>query len=120
MAKHSEVLKGTQTQIGCVITGLEKKLDAVTWEKPLGDGSITNGIDGYQIIEGNYVRDSHSQTTILTIPAAKNTDDSLYTCAIASLEQNFCLNKPVNSNVFSEYPFCILIYVYKLYRCGFL
>ena len=111
-AKDSEVLKGTQTQIFCVITELEKKLDAVTWGKPLGGGNITNGIDGYQIVEGTYDADSSSQTTILTIPAAKNTGDSVYTCAIASLEQKVFLNKTVNSKVFSKYPYLRRVIVF--------
>ena len=52
-AKHSEVLKGTQASIACVVTGLTKALDAVAWQKPDG-APITDQQDGYEIAEGSY------------------------------------------------------------------
>ena len=101
-AKHSEVLKGTQATISCVVIGLTKKLDAVTWEIPSRSISIT-GNDGYQINKGTYDAESNSQTTILTIPAAENTDDSVYTCIITSLEHGSSVNQTnINSKIFSE------------------
>ena len=104
VAKHSEMLKNTTATISCVVTRLTKKLDAVAWEKPNSGGFITNGTDGYKIDEGAYQDGSNSQTTILTIPAAENGADSLYTCVITSDEHDKSVHKTlVNSNVFSKY-----------------
>ena len=85
-AKHFEVLKDTQATISCGVTGLTKKLNAVTWQKPLEKGTITDGMEGFKIVVGAYDDASNSQTTILTIPAAKTTDNFVYTCTIQSDE----------------------------------
>ena len=83
---------------------MTKKLDTVTWEKPDSGGAITDGTDGYQIIEGTYQGESHSQTTVLTIPVAENRADAAYTCLITSIEHVKPADKTiVNSNVFSKY-----------------
>ena len=101
-AKSSEVLKETQATISCVVKGLTRQLDTVKWEKP-GDVAITNGQDGYVIDVGSYKSNTKSQTTILTIPAAENTADKVYTCVITSNEHAVITQKTgVNSNVFSE------------------
>ena len=76
----------TQTVLSCVITGLTGELDEVVWEKPNSGGVIVHGTDGYEIDEGTYDNETLSQTTILTIPAERNTVDSVYTCVITSLE----------------------------------
>ena len=76
----------TQTVLSCVITGLTGELDAVLWEKTNSGGVIVHGTDGYEIDEGTYDNETLSQTTILTIPAERNTVDSVYTCVITSLE----------------------------------
>ena len=103
-AKHSEVLKDSQTTISCKVSGLTKKLDAVTWEKPDSEEAITDGTDGYQIDVGTYQGESHSQTTVLTIPDAENRADAAYTCLITSNEHVKPADKTiVNSNVFSKY-----------------
>ena len=103
-AKHSEVLKETQTTISCVVTGLTKNLDAVTWEKPDSGGAITDGTDGYQIDVGTYQDESNSQTTILTIPDTSNVADAVFACVITSNEHGKLDEKTaVNSNVFSKY-----------------
>ena len=105
-AKHSEVLKDTQTTISCVVTGLTKKLDAVTWEKPDSGGDITDGTDGYQIDLGTYQDESNSQTTILTIPAAENRADAVFSCVITSNEHEKSAQKTeVNSKIFGEYDY---------------
>ena len=102
-AKHSEVLKDTQTTISCVVSGLTKKLDAVTWEKSNSGGAITDGTDGYQIDVGAYQDGSNSQTSILTIPAAENGADAAFTCLITSYEHGKSADRTiVNSNVFSK------------------
>ena len=102
-AKHSEVLKDTQTTISCVVTGLTRKLEAVTWEKPGSGGTITDGTDGYQIDEGTYEGESNSQTTVLTIPAAENGADTVFSCLITSDEHGKSADsKSVTSNVFGK------------------
>ena len=93
----------SQTTISCVITGLTKQLDIVTWEKPDGGGVITHNMDGYKIEKGSYDSGSYSQTTVLTIPADKNTADSAYKCVITSNEHAVSAAKTeVHSNVFSK------------------
>ena len=101
-AKNSEVLKDTQATISCVVKGLTKQLDLVTWEKP-GDVAITNGEENFVIDMGTYDPSTKSQTTILTVPEAKNTADKIYTCVITSNEHGITSQKTsVNSNVFSK------------------
>ena len=101
-AKNSEVLKDSQATISCVVKGLTKQLDTVTWEKP-GDNAITNGEENFVIDMGTYDPSTKSQTTILTIPLAENTADKIYTCVITSNEHGITARKTgVNSNVFSK------------------
>ena len=83
---------------------MTKNLDAVTWEKPDSGGAITDGTDGYQIDVGTYQGESNSQTTVLTIPAAENGADAVFSCVITSNEQGKSDEKnAVNSDVFSKY-----------------
>jgi hypothetical protein len=107
VAKDSEVLEDTAATISCVVNGLTKQLDAVTWEKPSTGGVITTGTDDYQIDVGTYDSGSNSQTTILTIPGPANGADAVYTCVIQSDEHGKTSGSEektdVNSNVFSEY-----------------
>ena len=101
--KSSEVLTNTAATISCVVKGLTKKLDTVAWEKP-GGHAITDNAEGYQIDEGTYDSGSKSQTTVLTIPADKNTADSVYTCIITSNEHGKSADEHnVNSNIFSKF-----------------
>ena len=101
-AKNSEVLKDTQATISCVVKGLTKQLDTITWEKP-GNVAITNGQDGYVIVAGTFDSSTKSQTTILAIPVSENTADKIYTCVITSNEHGITAQKTiVNSNVFSK------------------
>ena len=103
-ARHSEVLKDTQATISCVVAGLTKQLDAVSWEKPNSGGAITHDVDGYQIDVGTYQDGSNSQTTILTVPAAANGADAVFSCVITSNEHGKSDQKTaVNSDVFSKY-----------------
>jgi hypothetical protein len=103
-AKHSEVLKGTQATISCVVSGLTKELDDVGWEKPNSGGTIAhNNNEGYKIEVGTYQKLSNSQTTILTIPTSENKADAVFTCVITSNEHKKTADKTtVNSNVFSK------------------
>ena len=106
--KHNEVLEDTAATISFVVNGLTKQLEAVAWKN--SDGPITNGADvanDYQIEDGSYIPGSKSQTTVLTIPAIKNTADAVYTCVIQSDEHGKVsgaeLETTVKSDVFSEY-----------------
>ena len=102
-ARHSEVLKDTQATISCVVTGLTKQLDAVSWEKPNSGGAITHDVDGYQIDVGTYQDGSNSQTTILTVPAAANEADAVFSCVITSNEHIKSAERfAVSSNIFSK------------------
>jgi hypothetical protein len=107
-AKNSEVLTNTDATISCVVKGLTKQLDKVAWKN--SDGGITHNNDGYKIVEGQLQGDS--QTTILTVPAAKNMGDAVYTCVIQCDEHGKTLGKEesenVKSDVFSE------LYINKL------
>ena len=105
-ARHSELLKDTQATISCVVTGLTKQLDAVSWEKPNSGGAITHDVDGYQIDVGTYQDGSNSQTTILTVPSTANMVDAVFPCGITSDEHRKSAERfAVNSNVFSENNF---------------
>ena len=109
-ARHSEVLKDTQATISCVVTGLTKQLDAVSWEKPNSGGAITHDVDGYQIDVGTYQDGSNSQTTILTIPSTANMVDAVFPCIITSNEHRKSEDATnVNSNVFSKNTFLSVI-----------
>ena len=100
-AKHSEVLKGTGATISCVVSGLTKKLDGVAWQKPDGTAITDGGQDGYAIDQGTY--EDHKQTTILTVPAAADRADSVFTCVISSDEHVKSEDKTnVQLNVFSK------------------
>ena len=102
-AVKSEALKDAQASISCVITGLTRELDGVVWEKPNSGGVINHGTDGYEIDEGTYDNETLSQTTVLIIPADKNTADSVYTCVVTSLEHLVFLEKSdVDLTVFKQ------------------
>ena len=99
----------TEITISCVVSGLTKQLDAVTWEKPDSGGAITDGTDGYQINDGTYQGESNSQTTVLTIPAAENRADAVFSCVITSNEHGKSDEKTaVNSDVFCKFARHIL------------
>ena len=83
---------------------MTKRLDAVTWEKLDSGGAIIDGTDGYQIDVGTYQGESNSQTTVLTIPAAKNRADAVFSCVITSNEHGKSDEKTaINSDVLSKY-----------------
>ena len=85
-----------------MVKGLTKQLDTVAWQKP-GDVLINDGDNGYGIAVGSWDSGTNTQTTILTIPAAENTADKIYTCVVTSNEHGITERKTnVNSNVFSK------------------
>ena len=85
-----------------MVKGLTKQLDTVLWHKP-GDVQINDGDNGYSIAVGTWDSGTNTQTTILTIPAAENTADKIYTCVVTSNEHGVTAQKTdVNSNVFCK------------------
>ena len=109
--KDSEVLQNTQATISCVVNGLTQQLNKVSWEKSSSGGVITDGTDDFKINVGKYEPGTNSQTTTLTIPAAKNTADLAYTCVIQCDEHGKTAQneekKTVNSNVFSKFSYIL-------------
>ena len=105
-AKGSEVKASTAATLTCVVTGLTKVLESVTWQKPDSGGAITHDQEGYLIDEGTYQTDDRSQTTTLTVPANLNADDAVFTCVIRSDEHGKTADSQestdVNSKVFSK------------------
>ena len=91
-AISKEVETATEATISCVVTGISRKLEAVTWQK---DGSNVRTLSetDYVVTDGTY--DSNSQTTTLTVKAAANVADSTYTCLITS-DEHLESNKPTS------------------------
>lgn len=103
----SEVKASTAATLTCVVTGLTKVLESVTWQKPDSGGAITPvNSEGYVIDEGTYQTDGRSQTTTLTVPANLNEDDAVFTCVIQSDEHGKGAGSEestdVDSKVFSK------------------
>ena len=82
---HKEVLKGTEVILPCTVTGLTRNLDEVKWYDNHGlllDHRVTDyGRDLYPLDD-----EFDSQTTELTVPSSKNTEDTFYTCEVWSSE----------------------------------
>ena len=70
--------------ISCVITGITRKLDRVSWTKSGTDVTTLSEDNSYVVSAGTY--GSNSQTTTLTVKAPVNTADSTYTCLVTSNE----------------------------------
>ena len=66
-----------------MITGITQQLTTVVWKKDGTDVTTLSG-SNYVVSAGSY--GSNSQTTTLTVKAAVNSGDSIYTCAITSNE----------------------------------
>ena len=98
---NQEQLEGTEAKVPCIVTGLTKTLDDVKWEKP--DGTlITSGNNNFVIDKGSL--EANSQTTILTVPAAANTQDTTFNCVISSREHRKTDDSTsVTLKVFSKY-----------------
>ena len=99
---NSEVLSGTLATLSCVVTGLTKTLESVSWENPDGS-SITASGNGFIFDDGSTNFDGSSQTTTLTIPTDQTIDDVTYKCVVQSEEHNVLGRKiDVQSKVFSK------------------
>ena len=99
---NSEVLSGTLATLSCIVTGLTKTLESVSWENPDGS-SITASGNGFIFDDGSTNFDGSSQTTTLTIPTDQTIDDVTYKCVVQSEEHNVLGRKiDVHSKVFSK------------------
>ena len=99
--KNAEVLINTRAKLSCVITGVIR-VDEVRWEKPNSGGVIDHGTDGYEIDKGSFNSETNSHTTVLTVPADKNTADSVYTCVIRNEKDHVEYENYVILDVFSK------------------
>jgi hypothetical protein len=97
---NKEIEAGSESTISCRVTGITKQLDAVSWTKD-GIDVKTLSESNYVVTDGNY--ESNSQTTTLTVKAAANTADSIYSCVISS-DEHLETDKttPVALNVFGK------------------
>ena len=97
---NKEIEIGTDATLSCIITGITKQLDSVSWTKSGTDVTTLTEDNSYVVSAGTY--GSNSQTTTLTVKAAVNTADSTYTCVVTS-EEHEEINKetPVALNVYS-------------------
>ena len=104
---NKEVETGTDATISCVVTGLTRQLDAVVWRKSGTDVTSLSG-SNYVVSAGTY--GSNSQTTTLTVKAAANTADSVFTCIITSNEhQETNKETAVTLDVFCKFTLTIPI-----------
>ena len=98
---NKEVETQTDATISCVITGLTRQLDEVSWTNSAGTDVTTLSGNNYVVDAGSY--DSNSQTTTLTVKAAVNIADATYSCVFDSQEWA-TINEiaPVILNVFGN------------------
>ena len=57
----------------------------MTWKTSAGV-DVTSDQDGFTSNAGQFVPDSNSQTTTLTVAAAQNKNDDTYQCIVSSTE----------------------------------
>ena len=113
-----EVEENTDATISCIVSGITKKLDSVSWTKGGTDVTTLSEDNSYVVSAGTY--GSNSQTTTLTVKAAANTADSTYTCVITSNEwvetdketvatlNVFGECHPITPNVQAHQPLCFV------------
>ena len=100
-AVDQEQLKGTEAKISCTVTGLNQAIYDVQWTDS-DDELITSGTNDFVIDEGTLI--GNTQTTVLTVPAALNTQDTTFNCLITSNEHAKVDDSTVVSlKVFSKY-----------------
>ena len=83
IAANREVLSGTDAVvIGCTVTGISAQLGTVKWTNSVGtDVTTLTDASDYTVADGSLVS-GNSQTTTLTVAAAKTTADATYSCLI--------------------------------------
>ena len=99
-AEDKNPIVGTEVTISCIVNGITRQLDTVTWTK--SDGSlITSGQDGLTVDTGSF--SGSSQTTTLTVAGPLNNQDTTYNCVVTSNEHGFMEETTVvNLHVFSK------------------
>jgi hypothetical protein len=97
-AKDAEVKSGTETEVSCVISGLEAQIKEVTWQH----NGNTLPKDGYTASLTPLVKGS--QTAKLAVKGSKVTEDKDYTCRISSgeYEQSPTQDTVVKLNVYGK------------------
>ena len=103
-AEDKNPIVGTEVTISCIVNGITRQLDTVTWTK--SDGSlITSGQDGLTVDPGIF--SGSSQTTTLTVAGPQNNQDTTYYCVVTSNELGITdKSTAVNLEVFSECANC--------------
>ena len=83
-AKNKEVGADTEAVISCIISGITKQLDSVSWTDS-SDGALVSDDTNYVIADGSYDDSTNSQTTTLTVKAGV-ASDSTFSCVVTSAE----------------------------------
>ena len=101
-AGSQEQLTDTEATISCVVSGLTKALNGVTW-KTSGGVDVTTGKAGFTSKAGDFVAGTKSQTTTLTVAGDQNKKDETYECIVSSTEHGVTeQSTTVHLKVFSE------------------
>ena len=98
---NKEQQAATQAEISCIVNGLNQQLTEVEWQDSDGQ-TITDG--DFNINKGTHNSGTKTQTTVLTVPNTKTTEDKTYKCIISSSEQGVTNQETnVHLKVFSKY-----------------
>ena len=104
-AVNKEVKSGTDAvEISCQVTGITTELGTVKWTNSDGN-DVTTIADAasYTVTDGSLVS-GNSQTTTLTVAAAKTTADATYSCLITPAGQDDAteVSASVALNIYSK------------------
>ena len=88
-AVNNEVLTGTDAVISCKVTGITEAI-TVIWKTSDNEDvtSVTDTSYKYDVDVGTFNEAESSQTTTLAVKAVENTEDSTFSCQVASVEWN--------------------------------
>ena len=110
-AVNKEVLSGTDAVvISCQVTGITAELGTVKWTNSNGDDVTTSAdASSYTVTDGS-LESGNSQTTTLTVAAAKTTSDATYSCLITpkSPDDATEVSTSVTLNTYSK---CEMLYL---------
>ena len=82
-AVNKEVLSGTDAVvISCQVTGITAQLGTVKWTNSVGADVTTSADAASLVVNAGSFDNTDSQTTTLTVAAAKTTADATYSCLI--------------------------------------
>ena len=113
-AKSKEVLKGTETEVACVITGITATA-TVSWRTSSGE------VTGNDYVKEQGSHANGKQTSTLTVKGAKVTTDTAYTCRITSgsYADSAHSDTTVNLNVYGtldHYNCCFFVEILAFMR----